>query len=89
MHGKRKGFVMRIQFRYVLAAGAVAAIAGAPAAMADNPPESCLDIAAAATECSSPGNVQINDSPPAVADEGFSSGAYGGPYSVPFDEGSR
>ena len=43
----------------------------------------------AATECSSPGNVQINDSPPAVADEGFGSGAYPGPYPVPFDEGSR
>jgi hypothetical protein len=84
MHGKQKGFVMRVQFRYVLAAGAVAAMVGAPAAMADDPDQSCT-----ATECSSPGNVQINDSPPAVADEGFGSGFYGGPYPVPFDEGSR
>lgn len=80
---------MRTQFRYVLAAGATLAMVGAPAAMADNPDPSCMDISAAATECSSPGNVQINDSPPAVADEGFGSGAYPGPYPVPFDEGSR
>jgi hypothetical protein len=81
--------VMRIQFRYVLAAGAVAAMLGAPAAMADDPTQSCTDISGAATECSSPGNVQINDSPPAVADNGFGGGFYGGPYPVPFDEGSR
>jgi hypothetical protein len=80
---------MRIQFRYVLAAGAVAAMVGAPAAMADDPGQSCTDISGATTECSSPGNVQINDSPPAVADEGFGGGFYGGPYPVPFDEGSR
>ena len=79
---------MRIQFRYVLAAGAVVAMVGAPAAMADdNPDQSCTDINAA-TECSSPGNVQIDDAPPAVADQGFSSVAYPGPYPVPFDEGS-
>jgi len=80
---------MRIQFRYVLAGGAVAAMVGAPAAIADNPDQSCMEVGAAATECSSPGNVQINDSPPAVADEGFGSGEYAGPYVVPFDEGSR
>jgi hypothetical protein len=58
-------------------------------AMAGDPGQSCTDISGAATECSSPGNVQINDSPPAVADPGFGSGFYGGPYPVPFDEGSR
>jgi hypothetical protein len=79
---------MRIQFRYVLAAGAVAAMVGAPAAMADDN-QSCTDISAGATECSSPGNVQINDSPPALANEGFASGAYEGPYQVPFAEGNR
>ncbi|MCW2649628.1 MAG: hypothetical protein JWR32_604 [Mycobacterium sp.] len=79
---------MRIQFRYVLAAGAVAAILGAPAAVADDPDQGCTDTTGA-TECSSPGNVQINDSPPPVADNGFGGGAYPGPYPVPFDEGSR
>ena len=46
-----------------------------------------------ATECSSPGNVEINDTPPVVEftlpywDEAFG-GAYPGPYPVPYDEGS-
>ena len=80
---------MRTRFTYVLAAGAVAAVVGAPAAMADDTGQSCTDISAGATECSSPGNVQINDSPPAIADNGFGSGAYGGPYPVPFNEGNR
>lgn len=71
-----------------LAAAAVAAMVGAPAAMADDPDQSCTDITSAATECSSPGNVQINDSPPAAADEGFGGGFYPGPYPVPFAEGS-
>ena len=79
---------MRARFQYVLAAGAVTAVVGAPAAMADDTGQSCTDITGAATECSSPGNVQINDSPPVITDNGFGSGAYGGPYPVPFDEGS-
>jgi hypothetical protein len=78
---------MRIHFRYLLAAGAIAAVVGAPPAMADDPGQGCTDTGAA-TECSSPGNVEINDSPPVVADP-FSGGFYGGPYPVPFDEGGR
>jgi len=77
-----------IRFRYLLAAGAVAAMVGAPAAMADDAGQSCTDVGAG-TECSSPGNVQINDAPPAVADNGFGGGFYGGPYEVPFGEGGR
>jgi len=77
-----------IRFRYLLAAGAVAAIVGAPAAMAANAGQSCTGVGAG-TECSSPGNVQINDAPPAVAANGFGGGFYGGPYPVPFDEGRR
>lgn len=77
---------MRIDFRYLLAAGAVAAMVSAPPAMADDPGQDCTD-SGAGTECSSPGNVQITDSPPAVADP-FAEGFYGGPYPVPFDEGS-
>ena len=77
---------MRIHFRYLLAAGAVAAMVGAPPAMADDPGQGCTDTGAG-TECSSPGNVEINDAPPVVADP-FSQGVYGGPYPVPFDEGS-
>ena len=78
---------MRIHFRYLLAAGAVAAVVGAPPAMADDPGQGCADTGAA-TECSTPGNVEINDSPPVVTDP-FSEGFYGGPYPVPFAEGSR
>ncbi len=79
---------MRIQFRYLLVAGAVAATVGVPAAVADEPGQNCTDITSSATECSSPGNVEINDAPPVDAgpDAG---GAYAGPYPVPFDEGSR
>jgi hypothetical protein len=50
--------------------------------------QSCSSVGAG-TECSSPGNVQINDSPPAVADYGFAGGFYPGPYPVPFAEGGR
>jgi hypothetical protein len=85
---------MRLRFRYVVAAGAVAALLGAPAASADddttNP--SCSNTGGD-TVCQTPGNVQINDSPPVDEftlpywDEAFG-GAYPGPYPVPFDESS-
>lgn len=86
---------MRLQFRYLVAVGAVAAMMGAPVAAADDNAQTCSDNGGA-TECTSPGNVQINDSPPA-ADEPFSlpywdeafggGGAYAGPYPVPYGEG--
>jgi hypothetical protein len=90
---------MRIKLNYLtplLAAGAAAvAIAAAPisaAATAVPAPtaaasqQSCSSVGAG-TECLSPGNVQINDSPTAVASNGFGGGAYPGPYLVPFAEG--
>jgi hypothetical protein len=77
---------MLIRFRYLVVAAAIAAIVSAPAAVAD-PEQSCHDITGAATECSSPGNVQITDAPPEVGGGGFESGFYGGPYPVPFNEG--
>ncbi len=83
---------MRIRFRYVMAAGAIAAMLGAPAAAADDTNPSCTNTGDA-TECSSPGNVEINDSPPAddftlpYWDEAFG-GSYAGPYQVPYAEGS-
>jgi hypothetical protein len=79
---------MRIQFRYLLAAGAFAALLGAPVAAAD---PTCVDTGEA-TECSSPGNVEINATPPVSEftlpywDETFG-GAYPGPYPVPYNEG--
>jgi len=77
---------MVIKFRYLLAAGAIAAMMGAPVASAAGT-QSCTNTGAATTECSSPGNVQIQDSVPA---QGFGGpGVYGGPYPVPWDEGSR
>jgi hypothetical protein len=76
---------MRIRFRYLVAAGAVAAIVGAPVAAADDTGQSCTD-STSGTECSSPGNVQIDDAPP-VAESPFLGGFYGGPYPVPWDEG--
>ncbi|MBV8966488.1 MAG: hypothetical protein JO191_09965 [Mycobacteriaceae bacterium] len=81
---------MRIRFRYLMAAGAVGALLGAPAATAD---PTCTNTGGD-TVCSTPGNVQINDSPSVgdftlpYWDETFG-GAYPGPYAVPFGEGSR
>jgi hypothetical protein len=90
---------MRIKLNYLtplLAAGAAAvAIAAAPtaaAATAVRAPlmaasqQSCSSVGAG-SECQTPGNVQINDAPPAVANGYFGGGAYPGPYPVPFDEG--
>ena len=63
-------------------AGAAAAIAGAPTAVADDSNPTCTDLGGT-TECSTPGNVQINDSPP-VVDNGMYpipwwDDVYGGP----------
>jgi hypothetical protein len=75
-------------------AGACAAIALAPNAAADEP--SCTDVGGS-TECSTPGNVEINATPPVSQDpftlpywdEVWGGGAYtGGPYVVPYGEGS-
>ena len=46
------------------AAAATAAIAGAPTAAADPVQQSCSYQGASETQCQSPGNTQINDSPP-------------------------
>ena len=78
---------MLTRFRCLLAAGAVTAIiVGAPAAMVDDTGQSCTGVGAG-TGCSSPGNVQINDAPPVVADNGFGGGFYGGPNRCPSNEG--
>jgi hypothetical protein len=84
---------LRIPFRYLALAGVAAAIASAPIAAADDTNQNCT-TAGSATECSSPGNVQINASPSDDAftlpywDEVFG-GAYPGPYPVPYAEGNR
>jgi hypothetical protein len=93
-----RSITMRIKLNHLtplLAAGAAAvAIAAAPMAAAATPvpaptAAATCSSAGAGTECSSPGNVQINDSPPAIADNGFAGGFYPGPYPVPFAEGGR
>ena len=51
----------------VLAVGAAASIALAPIASAADtttPQTTCTDVSGTDTECQSPGNVQIDDSPP-------------------------
>lgn len=84
---------MVIRLRYLAVAGAAAALWAAPTAVADDAGQTCTNVGNA-TECSSPGNVQINASPPADTftlpywDEVFG-GAYGGPYPVPYAEGSH
>jgi hypothetical protein len=80
---------MRIRFRYLMAAGAAAAVLGAPAAAAD---PTCTNTGGE-TVCSTPGDVQVNASPPVddftlpYWDEVWG-GAYPGPYAVPYGEGS-
>jgi hypothetical protein len=81
---------MRIRIRYVLAVGAIAALFGAPAAAAQ---QSCTGTGGDTTVCQTPGNVQINDSPAEdftlpYWDEAFGGAYTGGPYPVPYDEGS-
>ena len=81
---------MRIRFRCLMVAGAVAAVLGAPVAAADDNP-ACTNTGGG-TVCSTPGNVQIYDSPPVdftlpYWDETFG-GAYSGPYPVPYGESS-
>ena len=61
---------MRYFTPMVVAAGAAAAILIAPAAVADTTLPSCTsvggvtDMGAGTTECATPGNVQINATPP-------------------------
>ena len=65
---------MRIKLSYittVLSVGAAAtAIAAAPTATADpnSVGQSCISLSVSATQCQSPGNVQINDDPGYVQD---------------------
>ena len=71
---------MRIKLNYLaalLAAGAVAvAIGAAPiAAAAPSPIQQSCATDGAGTECQSPGNVEINDSPPPVSFDPY--GGYG------------
>ena len=82
---------MRLQLRVLTAAAAVAvgALLAAPTAAAADPNQTCTDVSGPDTECSSPGNVQINDSPSAAQANPFAEGFYPGPYLVPFDEGGR
>jgi hypothetical protein len=84
---------MRIRFRYLMAAGAVAALCGAPAAVADDTNPDCTNVGGS-TECSTPGNVQINATPQGdftlpYWDEVWGGAYTGGPYPVPYAEGSR
>jgi hypothetical protein len=63
----RKDQIMRHRLRVLTAASAVAVTAmfAAPTAAAD-PAQGCTEIAGLDADCSSPENVQINDSPQAV-----------------------
>lgn len=82
---------MPIRFGLLVAGGAAAAFLSAPAALAQ---PNCVVTGPedSTTQCQSPGNVQINDTPP-LEQEPFImpywDGVYGGPYPVPFDEGSH
>ena len=64
---------MRMTLRFITpviaAAGAAAAIAAAPAAVADTTLPTCTgvggdEVTGGATECATPGNVQLNATPP-------------------------
>jgi hypothetical protein len=82
---------MRVKMSYLttLLAGAAAAvaIAAAPTAAAAADPQTCAYTGGGFqdNQCQSPGNVQINDAPPAVSTSGM--GAYG-PFFT-YDRGRR
>jgi hypothetical protein len=78
----------RVKVLIATAAVAGTALLAAPTAAAADTTQSCMGVSASGTECSSPGNVQINDAPAAV-DSPFAGGVYPGPYPVPWDEGGR
>jgi hypothetical protein len=50
----------------LLAAVTAAVIATAPTSVANAAPPSCTVLGGSATQCQTPGNVQINDAPPPV-----------------------
>jgi hypothetical protein len=87
---------VRIKLNYIaplLAAGSAAiAITAAPiAAAASAPPQGACDAAVSGSICQTPGNVEINDAPPAVnydpyGDDGFLLG-YGGGFHGGFGGG--
>jgi hypothetical protein len=81
---------MRKTLRFIgpiLAAGAAAAIVAAPIASAETHLD-CTSSTATSTQCETPGNVQLNSSPPVVAYQqypliygpvvGFGGGFHGG-----------
>jgi hypothetical protein len=79
---------MTIRKSYIttlLATGAAAfAIAAAPTAMAASTPLQSCSVTGTGSECQSPGNVQIDDSPPAMnfdpyGDYGLALGGFGDP----------
>jgi hypothetical protein len=80
---------VRIRLKYVTpvlaAAAAAAAIAAAPTAIADSQ-QTCTNLSTSSTKCSSPGNVDVNDTLPYANTlpmwtyiGGQSGGPYGGP----------
>ncbi|MGX9787954.1 hypothetical protein [Mycobacterium sp. MMS18-G62] len=61
--------ILRYLTPLIAAAGAAAALGAAPAAIADTTLPSCIgvggnDVTGGATECATPGNVQLNATPP-------------------------
>jgi hypothetical protein len=87
---------MRIKLNYIaalLATGAAAvAIAAAPIAAAASTPKGACDAGVTGSICETPGNVEINDSPPPVSydpygDEGLLLGYGGGFYGGGFGGG--
>ena len=75
-----------MKFRYlqtgVLAAVTAAGIAAAPTAAAENTGQTCINTGAETTQCQSPGNVQITDTPGSMnydpyGDDGLLLGGFG------------
>ena len=81
---------MRNKFCYItplLAAVTTAVIATASTAVANAVPSWCIVLGGSATQCQTPGNVQINDAPPLVRYKPQWNDRYGGdpipPYPSP------
>jgi hypothetical protein len=67
----RRSFTVQFRLNYIApllaAGGAAVAIAAAPMAAAAPTPQQSCGASSSGTVCQSPGNVQINDSPPPVS----------------------
>jgi hypothetical protein len=76
----------------LLAVGAAAAVVAAPSAAASDNHMDCTYVSEQSTQCETPGNVQLNATPPTVSypqQYPFLIGGYGSPIIIHHGSGGR